>query len=288
MSATWGDVADLVRLLDIQPDGTGRYVSPAQATEGRLVVEGSQLLAQSIVAAGRSYPGRRAVSGHMVFHRIAEATKPIEFVLTEHSNGRTFTALGIEVDQDGRGRAAGTVLLDSPAPDLIRHNATPPPCAGPEDSPAYDMGVAGREIRIVDAAYNNDPDAPVGPPVIDAWVRYQDAPDDPYLNAALLLHLTGHMSVAAAMRPHAGIGQAQAHQSISTGINAISFALHGDVQAGRWMRFHHLSTFAGDGQTFAECRVYGEDDALVASFGVTAMVRALRTEGTPGDTSRLL
>jgi acyl-CoA thioesterase len=287
MAEAW-DVADLLALLDVKPDATGRCISPPQAAEGRMVVEGSQLLAQAVVAAGRSYPGRRAVAGQMAFHRIVEASKPIEFVLTEHSNGRTFTALGVDVQQDGRGRAIGTLLLDTPSEDVMRHHAAPPQCAGPDESPAYEMGVTGREIRIVDGAYDNDPDAPIGPPVIDAWVRYRDVPSDPYLNAALLVHLTGHMSVAAAMRPHAGIGQAQAHHTLSTGINAVSIALHADIRADRWLRFHHLSTFAGDGQTHAECRVYDEDEALVASFTVTAMVRALRTDGRPADTNRVL
>jgi acyl-CoA thioesterase len=284
----WGDVADLVRLLDVQADGSGRYVHPVEETPyaGRTVVEGSQLLAQSIVAAGRSYPGRRAVSAHMVFHRVAQNTAPIDFELTEHTNGRTFTALGVEVVQDGRGRASGVLLLDSTADDLIRHHASAPPVTGPDGSPAYDMGVDGREIRIVDGAYDNDPDAPVGPPTIDAWVRYNGAPADPYLNAALLVHYTGHLSVAAAMRPHAGIGQAQAHHSISTGINAITVSLHDEIPPGEWMRFHHHSTFAGSGMTHAECRVYTEDDRLLASFTVDAMVRAL--SGQSGDANSRL
>ncbi len=41
------------------------------------------------------------------------------------------------------------------------------------------MGVTGREVRIVDGAYTGDPDAPVGPPVLDAWVRFAELPDDP-------------------------------------------------------------------------------------------------------------
>ena len=47
-----------------------------------------------------------------------------------------------------------------------------------------------------------------------------------------------------------------------------------DVRADRWMLYHHLSTFAGDGMTHSECRVHTADGALVASFSVDAMVRA--------------
>ena len=41
------------------------------------------------------------------------------------------------------------------------------------------MGVTGRDLRVVDGAYTADPDAPVGPPELDAWVRFRDVPDDP-------------------------------------------------------------------------------------------------------------
>jgi acyl-CoA thioesterase len=81
------------------------------------------------------------------------------------------------------------------------------------------------------------------------------------------------MSIAAALRPHEGIGQDQAHRTLSMGINAISLSLHQEVHADHWMLYHHLSTFAGDGMTHSECRVHDEGGELVASFTVDAMVR---------------
>ena len=137
------------------------------------------------------------------------------------------------------------------------------------------MSVTGRDVRIVDGAYTDDPAAPVGPPVLDAWVRFREVPDDPYLHAGLLAQFTGHVSIAAALRPHEGIGQHQAHRTLSTAINAIALSLHGEVRADRWMLYHHLSTFAGDGMTHSECRVHDEAGGLLASFTVDAMVRAI-------------
>jgi acyl-CoA thioesterase-2 len=85
------------------------------------------------------------------------------------------------------------------------------------------------------------------------------------------------------MRPHAGVGQDQAHRSLSTAINAIALSVHAEVRADRWMLYRHHSTFAGDGMTHAECRVHDEDGALLASFTVEAMVRALVPRGAPVD-----
>lgn len=286
--STWGDAAHLVDLLDVRPDGDGRYVSVARAAEARPVVEGSQMLGQALVAAGRRAPGRRVVSASMVFLRVADATRPLTFVLDELNAGRTFTTTAVSVLQDDRVRATGTLLLGETAPDVIRHAAPPPPTVGPDASEPYDMGVTGREIRIVDGAYTGDPDAPVGPPVLDAWVRFDDLPDDPALHTGLLAQFTGHLSIAAALRPHAGIGQAEAHRTLSTAINAIALSVHADIHADQWLRYHHHSTFAGDGMTHSECRVYDEPGGLVASFTVDAMVRPFADPADAADARTVL
>src|SRR5262249_10608827 len=137
-------------------------------------------------------------------------------------------------------------------------------------------------------AYTGDPDAPLGPPELDAWVRFRDVPEDPPIHAALLAQFTGHLSIAAGMRPHAGVGQDQAHVTLSTAINAISLSIHPDVRADRWMRYHHRSTFAGDGMTHAECHVYDEADVLLASFTVEAMVRGFADPSQAADSRRAL
>ena len=285
---TWGDATHLVDLLAVRPAGEpGRYRAAARGHWYRNVVEASQMLGQAIVAAGRHAPDRRPVMAAMAFTRPADARQPVDITLDELSAGRTFTTLAGRVTQGDRLCAAGTLLLDRTAADVIRHHVAAPDqaAAGPLDATPVDMGVTGREVRVAGDAYTGDPDAPVGQPVLDAWVRFRPGavPDDPPLHAGLLAQFTGHMSIAAALRPHAGIGQDQAHRTLSTGINAITISFHGPVRADRWMLYHHLSTFAGDGMTHSECRVHGEDGALLASFTVEAMVRGFTDPTGPAD-----
>lgn len=278
---TWGDAADLIELLKVQPQGDGRYVSVTHdnnANRHRGVVEGSQMLGQAIYAAGQHAPGRRVVSAHMVFMRAANTFGPLHLKLEELTGGRTFTTLGVRVGQSACLCASGTLLLGATAPDVIRHSVPAPDVAGPYDSPPHDMSVTGRDVRFVDGAYTGDPDAPVGPPRLDAWVRFRDVPADPNIHAALLAQFTGHASIAAALRPHAGIGQSQAHRVLSTAINAIKISFHADIHADRWMLYHHHSTFAGDGMTHSECRVHDEEGGLLASFSVDAMVRRFASD----------
>ena len=280
---TWGSAGDLVDLLDVRPCGDGQFVSSVRGQWQRPVVEGSQILGQSIVAACRLAPARRAVSAWMAFTRAADATHPIELELDEVAAGRTFTTFSARAMQGPRVCAAGTLLLDVTAPDVIRHAIEPPDVPGPEECPPVDMGVTGRDVRVVDGAYTGDPDAPVGPPVLDAWVRFDRLADDPPLHAGLLAQFTGHLSIAAALRPHAGIGQDEAHRTLSTAINAISISFHRDVRADRWMLYHHRSTSAADGMTHSECRVHDEAGDLLASFTVDAMVRTFADPAAPVD-----
>jgi acyl-CoA thioesterase-2 len=282
---TWGDAADLLDILNVRLDADGSYRGVARdhtPSPHRDVVEGSQMLAQAIVAAGRHAPDRRVVSASMVFMRVANTSEALRIELDELSSGRNFTTLAVHVRQSGKLCASGIMLLDVTAPDVIRHAAPLPDTSGPYASEFFDMSMTGRDIRFVDDAYTGDPSAPVGPPVLDAWVRFRRAPEDRHLHAALLAHFTGNASIAAALRPHAGIGQDQAHRTLSTAINAISISFHADVRADRWMLYRHHSTFAGDGMTHSECRVYECTGTLLASFTVDAMVRRMST-GRPVD-----
>ena len=269
----WGDASDLIDMMDVRPMGEGRYESVARSDWRRPVVEGSQVLGQMIVAGMRECGGRRAVSASIVLIRAADSRLPLTFVLDVLSNGRTFSSVAVRVEQGDRLCAVGTMLLDSTAPDVIRHGVSMPDVPSPGDTPALDMGVTGRDLRIVDAAYTGDPQAPVGPPVLDAWVRFAEVPDDPALHAGLLAQFTGHLSIAAALRPHEGIGEWQAHVTLSTGINAINISFHRDVRVDEWMLYHHLSTSAADGMTHSECRVHDAEGELLASFSVEAMIR---------------
>lgn len=280
---TWGDARDLCGLLDVRPAGEGRYVSAVRDNWARPVVEGSQILGQAIVAGGRHTGGRRPVSSWMAFTRVATTREPVEVDLEDVAAGRTFTTLAVRARQGSRVCAAGSMLLDVTAPDVIRHHVDPPDVPAPEGCPPVDMAVTGRDIRVVDGAYTGDPDAPIGPPQLDAWVRFHELPDDPILHAGLIAQFTGHLSIAAALRPHPGVGQDQAHRTLSTAINAISIAFHREARADQWLLYHHHSTAASDGMTHAECRVHDRSSGLVASFTVDAMVRGFADPTSPAD-----
>ena len=282
---TWGDAADLVDMMDVRMESEDRYSSVARSDWRRPVVEASQMLGQTIVAGMRRTGGRRVVSASFVVMRAADSRFPLTFHLDVLTHGRTFSTVAARVEQHDRLCAVATLLLDATTADVIRHCVAAPDVPGPYECPPFAMGVTGRDIRVVDNAYSGDPEAPIGPPVLDSWVRFRTLPDDPAVHAGLLAQFTGHLSIGAALRPHSGVGERQAHVTLSTAINAITISFHHEIRADRWMLYHHHSTAAGDGMTHSECRVHGIGGELLASFTVDAMVRAFRP-GTAGDYRR--
>jgi acyl-CoA thioesterase-2 len=270
---TWGDQSDLLRLIDVEPVGEDRFVGPARGWSRRDVVEGGQQLAEAIVAASKSLPGQRVTSASMVFSKSATFREPMDIGVEVLRGGRSFSTLEVELRQEGALRSTALVLMDSGAPDLVRHQTEMPDVAGPEASEVVDFGVTGREIRVVNGAYTSDPTR-IGPPVICAWVRFRDAPAERYLHAGLLAQSTTHWTIAAAMLPHPGVGQADAHRTISTGPMHVSVALHDDVDVTERLLYENRAIWAGRGLAQGEGRVFTRSGRLVASYSVQAMVRA--------------
>ena len=147
-----------------------------------------------------------------------------------------------------------------------------PDIPGPYDSEPYDMGVVGRDLRIVDAAYTSDPDR-VGPPLIYAWVRFRDNPHELALRSALVAQAVPHWTIAAAMLPHPGIGQADAHVTLSTGIMSIAIAFHDDAPLNQWFVYANPAIWAGQGLAQGQGAVFTQSGGLIASYAIQAMAR---------------
>ncbi|MEB4212185.1 DUF427 domain-containing protein [Mycobacterium sp. 94-17] len=269
----WGDADELRRLIDVQESGDGRFIGPAHGPTRRNVVEGGQLLGEAIVAASKVFPGQRVTSASMIFVKAASFEAPVDVDVDVLRRGRTFSSAEVRVSQHGVLRSAGVVLADSGAGDVMRDVEQMPEVPGPDVAvPFAGFGMTGRDIRVVDGAYDPDPDR-VGPPVINAWVRFRDAPPEPYLQAALLAQSTTHWSIAAGMLPHRGLGEARAHVTISTGIMKATIAFHDDVDVTDWLLYANHAFWSGRGLVQGDGRVFTREGRLAASYTVQAMVR---------------
>lgn len=278
----WGDEADLLALVEPQSDGAGGFVSAGYHDRSRNVVEGGQLLGQAIVAAGRTVPGQRVVWASMNFVRAARFDEPIALSVDPSRSGRTLSTLSVRSTQADKLVAESLVLTDAGAPDLVRHTLSMPDVAGPESAEPYDMRVTGRDLRIVDGAYSQDPER-IGPPALHAWMRYRDDPDDPLVRRALLAQPTTHWTIAAALAPHRGFGESQAHLSLSTAPIAIALSFEDDAPLDEWLLYTTTAVWAGHGLAVGEGRVFTRDGTLIASYTLQAMIREMLASGAGKD-----
>lgn len=271
----------MLAIFDVQPAGRGQACFLGDSDGGgRQVADGSQLLAQSLVAAGKALPGRAVRSAHALFVSVADPGRQLEFTVTPLRAGRSFASATVTARQGERTCATSTVLLDHPQPDVIRHDRPAgPPVPGPESAYPADMPLRGRELRIDGVRQHSSPDE-VGPPVMDAWLHYRTVPGRDDLRRALLAHFTGHLSISTTMRAHPGIGTAQAHHTISTAVMGIGVSFHDPVEWDGWIRYHHESTYAGAGMSYVRGQVLTADGRLLASFTQDAMIRAFEPAGS--------
>lgn len=269
----WGDADELVRLVDVDPVGDGQFVGPAHGPTHRDVVEGGQLLAEAIVATSKTIADQRVTSASMVFAKAASFGAPVDLTVEMLRSGRSFSTAEVRATQHGTLRGAAILLCDAGSPDVINHVVAMPDVPGPAEAvPFGGFAMPGREIRIVDAAYDPDPER-VGPPEINAWVRFRNAPDRSYLHTALLAQSTTHWTIAAGMLPHRGFGEARAHLTLSTGIIKATIAFHEDVDVTDWLLYANRAFWSGRGLIQGDGHVFTRGGRLAASYVIQAMVR---------------
>ncbi len=283
----WGDETDLLRVIEPHPDGAGGFVAVGYHEQTRNVVEGGQLLAQAIVAAGRTVPDQRVTWASMNFVRAAGFDGPVMLQVDPSRKGRTFSTLAVRSTQGDKLVAESLVLADTGAPDVIRHTAPMPDVPGPESAEPYDMRVTGRDIRIVDGAYNPDPER-LGPAVLHVWMRHRENPKEPLMRNALLAQPTTHWTIAAAMRPHRGFGEAQAHMSLSTAPVAIALAFEDDAPLDEWLLYSTTAVWAGRGLALGDGKVFTRDGTLAASYTLQAMIRPALPSAAGKDTATMM
>jgi len=274
-------VTGLLDLFDVQPDASGRFTGDTGIAGGdeRQVVEGTQVLAQAIVAAAKRFAGKSVRSAHAVFARAVVVGPPVEFDIDVVHEGRSMATAIVTAQQNGRRAITVTVLADVPSDDVIRHHLPRPDVAGPADSNVSPMPMIGRELRLVDVVDVNSPDE-VGPPELYAWLRYDPIPTRDDLAKALIAYFTGHLGISTTMRAHEGIGTSQAHLTVSTAPMTITVSFHEPVRWDGWLLYSHESTHVGAGMSFVRGTVHTEQGRLIASFAQDAMIRPLRTTDT--------
>lgn len=265
-------VDSILSAIELEPAGDGRYRA-GHAEAGHGFVFGGQLLAQAVAAAAASQPGKLVKTLHTVFARGGSTEAPLDVSVTSIGGGRSVASVSVVIGQGDRVITQSVALMTADEPDLIRHAPPAPGLSAPTRAEAS----GDWEIEIVNGVDISDPDA-VGPAELDVWTRFPGAPDDPVVGQALLAYATDGFLIGTAMRPHAGVGQALAHKTLSTTVLGHTLTFHEPVVAGEWMLMRHQSPYAGRGRSYGRADVFDSGGAVIASFVQDNMIRP-RPEG---------
>jgi acyl-CoA thioesterase II len=271
-------LGELLDLFDVELDETGAVSADTgrAGEDDRQVVEGTQVLAQAIVAVAKRLPGKSVRSVHAVFSRAVFVGAPVELDIDVVHEGRSVATAVVSASQNGKRCITMTVLTDVPSEDVIAHHVPRPEVGAPADANASIMPMTGRDVRLVGVADVNSPDE-VGPPELHAWLHYDPIPSRDDLAKALIAYFTGHLGISTTMRAHEGIGTAQAHLTVSTAPMSVTVSFHEPVSWDGWLLYTHESTQVGAGMSYVRGTVHTEAGELIASFAQEGLIRPLRT-----------
>jgi acyl-CoA thioesterase-2 len=262
-------VGSIVESLRLEAAGPGRYRADNVDT-GHAVVFGGQLMAQSVAAALQDQEGKAVKTLHIVFARAASPHARVEIAVDPLHSGRALASTTVTISQGDRICTRALVLMSAEEPDLIRHADAAPPSSPPGAPPSG----GDWAVEIVGGVDLGDP-SQVGPPELDVWTAFPGAPDDRGVSQALLAFATDGFLIGTAMRPHRGVGQSQAHVTLSTGVLSHTLTFHEPFSADEWLLLAHHSSYAGHGRSYGRADVFGPGGALVASFVQDAMIRPM-------------
>lgn len=266
------ELADFLEALDLVETGPGRFRA-GHARTGRGVVFGGELLAQAIVAATRVTPGMEVRSVQALFARGTLADRAIELEVEQFRSGRSLASTTVTVSQEERRCARALVLSSVEEPDLVRHQAPMPKVHPVDASPPTDaFGFVPGEVRVPNAIDLLASEQSF-PAELSVWTRCPGVPDDRAIHQGLVANATDGFLIGTAMLPHEGLGQADAHVTVSTGVLTHTIDFHEPADVTDWLLIHQRSTYAGRGRCFGVGEVFAADGRLLASFAQQALLR---------------
>lgn len=254
-------------------------------------VFGGQVLAQSVVAAGRTVggdgPPRPIHSLHGYFVRPGDDRHPIRFAVEKISDGRSFSTRRVQAIQYGV-PILSMIASFQVAADGLDHQDSMAAAPDPETLPTMAARLAAvdhpmaREFsrpRAIDLRHVEG-DIFVRPGTQPAasqsvWLRTVGAiPDDPLLHAAVLAYASDYSLLEPVIRRH-GLSWSDRRLRPASLDHAMWF--HREARADEWVLYTQQSPSAQGGRGLAIGRMFAADGRLVASVAQEGMVRLKAT-----------
>ncbi|MDQ1536953.1 MAG: acyl-CoA thioesterase [Actinomycetota bacterium] len=254
-------------------------------------VFGGQVLAQSVIAAGRTVEDladhsdrpRRIHSLHGYFLRAGDSNRPIRFVVERLRDGHSFSARQVHAIQNGQ-PILSMIASFQTAADGLDHQDAMPAAADPATLPtvaeefaeikdrAASFWTKARaiDLRHVEGAIYIHPGRQHAARQ-SVWLKATgQMPDDPLLHAAVLAYTSDYSVLEPVLRRH-GLAWSDARLRAASLDHAMWF--HRPGRADDWTLYTQSSPSASNGRGLAAGRMFNSDGALIASVAQEGMLR---------------
>jgi acyl-CoA thioesterase-2 len=279
---------DLRDLLALDQAGEDLFRAPGRSSVYARAFGGA-VLAQALLAAGRTVPADREVhSLHAYFLRPGDPEQPTDYRVERIRDGASYTTRRVTGRQRGRETLTLTASYQLPR-DGFEHQMpaldAPPPeeLPSPEDvlpgaeGPVrqwlgrlalrhpFDFRFAAELPRFAAARGEG------APPVQRFWFRSRDRlPDDPLLHSCAAAYATDMLLLSTAVAPHGTMIGAPGLETASLD-HAVWF--HRPVRVDDWLFFDQESSWAAETRGFCSGRVFDRAGRLVLTVAQEGMVR---------------
>lgn len=277
---------DLLALLDLEEIEQNIFRGRSRDI-GSGSVFGGQVLAQSLVAAGRTVePDRTAHSLHGYFILPGDVEAPIVYFVDRLRDGKSFATRRVTAIQHGRAifnMAASFQVEEGGA----EHQAEMPDVPGPEELPREldrIRAIAERIPEPLRAIYTQErpmdfrPVDPVDPfhpeerpPRKHVWLRaLGEVPGGALQHQSVLAYASDYGLLGTALLPH-GLSFQQPRLQAATLDHALWF--HRPFRVDEWLLYTMDSPSAANARGFARGSIYTRDGRLVASVAQEGLMR---------------
>ncbi|MBU4213332.1 MAG: acyl-CoA thioesterase II [Actinobacteria bacterium] len=277
-------VATLLEVLDPAATGADTFVAQnLPHPTGR--VFGGQVLAQVLIAAGRTVPeGRAPHSLHAYFLRPGSLDVPVELEVSRLRDGRSFSSRAVNALQSGLPILSAIASFQADQPGFDNCDPMPALVPSPEQTPSA-MDALGHVDDPVARFWSRDASFDLrhvgGSLYLErhehasgrqlVWMKARaPLPDDPLLHRALLAFACDQVMLEPVLRRS---GVSWSHPGLSVASLDHAMWWHRPARVDEWLLYVQSAPSAQGGRGLGAARVYTADGTLVASIAQEGMIR---------------
>ena len=269
----------MLRQMEVKPTDYDRFRGDVDQQEGRLF--GGLVLAQSVMAAGRTTDRGTIHSLHAYFLRAGKPVEPIDYMVERIREGRNFLTRRVTAIQGGHTIFEASVSFTTPE-EGISHQVTMPDAPDPEGQKSWweALQLPPMPERMRRHRFHNPIDirmgssdanhkGPDGLPRRAVWAKPSSVlPEDPLIHAAAMAYTSDSGMVAT-------VAQAYGLWSPGGATASLDHAMwwHRPPQFDDWILYVTDSPAAHNARALTWGHMYRRDGTLVASVAQEGLYR---------------